>query len=258
MATPQVFILRAPGTNCDQETAFAFQQAGATTLTRHINELLENPRLLEQSQILCLAGGFSYGDDLGAGRVLAVKLRQHLREVLTQFHADGKLILGICNGFQVLMQLGILLPEQSPEPAATLAWNDRGTFVDRWVDLQVSTDRSVFLRDVTRLYLPIAHAEGKFVPRDSTLLQNLDQQGQIALRYAKPDGGEAAGEYPWNPNGSIGDVAGICDSTGRVLGLMPHPERFIHFTQHPRWTRETLPHEGDGLLLFQNAVRYFA
>jgi phosphoribosylformylglycinamidine synthase subunit PurQ / glutaminase len=257
MATPQVLILRAPGTNCDQETAFAFEQAGARTAFVHVNQLLDSPQWLDDSQILCLAGGFSYGDDLGAGRVLAVKLRHFLRDALEQFRGQEKLILGICNGFQVLVQLGILFSNQEAGPAATLAWNDRGRFEDRWVELQVDGTRSVFLRDVPRMYLPVAHAEGKFVPRGDDVLQQLGRQGQLALRYSHPDGGRAEGRYPWNPNGSVADVAGVCDESGRILGLMPHPERYIHATQHPRWTRETLPESGEGLALFQNAVQYF-
>jgi phosphoribosylformylglycinamidine synthase subunit PurQ / glutaminase len=257
MATPQVLIVRAPGTNCDQETAFAFQQAGARAISVHINELLESPRALDESQILCLAGGFSYGDDLGAGRVLAVQLRHFLRESVERFHAQEKLILGICNGFQVLVQLGILLPDGEAGPAATLTWNDRGLFEDRWVELQVDGRRSIFLQGVSRMYLPIAHAEGKFVPRSPETLEQLAGAGQLVLRYARPEGGAAGGTYPWNPNGSVADVAGVCDRSGRILGLMPHPERFIHRTQHPRWTRETLPEEGEGLTLFRNAVQFF-
>jgi phosphoribosylformylglycinamidine synthase subunit PurQ / glutaminase len=258
MATPRVLILRAPGTNCDEETAFAFQRAGATPVSVHINQLLQSPHALKETQILCLAGGFSYGDDLGAGRVLAVKLRHFLRGALEQFREEGKLILGICNGFQVLVQLGILLPDLETGPAVTLAWNDRGMFEDRWVELQVASDHCEFLRGMSRMYLPVAHAEGKFVPHDANVLEQLEQHGQLVLRYARLDGGRAGGEYPWNPNGAIADVAGVCDSTGRVFGLMPHPERFIHYTQHPRWTRETLPEEGEGFALFRNAVQHFA
>jgi phosphoribosylformylglycinamidine synthase len=264
MALPRVLILRAPGTNCDQETAFAFGQAGAQSETLHVNRVLENPRLFAQFQILCIPGGFSYGDDLGAGRILASQMRSHLVRELEQFKADGKLILGICNGFQVLVRSGVLLADQpsgqgqEPTPAATLTRNDSGRFEDRWVQLQVVSAKCVFFSGIERMYLPVAHAEGKFVPRDAALLAQLNSAGQIALRYQSTSAAEpAAGRYPDNPNGAVDDVAAVCDETGRVCGLMPHPERYIDPTQHPRWTRGEAHDPGDGLRVFRNAVAYF-
>ena len=274
MAQPRVIILRAPGTNCDQETAFAFEQAGAVTKSLHVNRLLEDTSELDAAQILCLPGGFSYGDDIAAGRILGNQLRHHLVDSLRKFKDDNKLILGICNGFQILIKSGILLDDSPAEEGtsqnspATLAWNDSGKFEDRWVHLSVSGNRSVFLAGIESMFLPVAHAEGKFVAQDEAALSRLDDAGQLVLRYCDRNGcghngsaESADGEvlpFPENPNGSARNTAGVCDSTGRVLGLMPHPERFIDPTHHPRWTRGEAPEVGDGLRLFQNAVAYFA
>lgn len=262
MSTPNVLILRAPGTNCDQETAYAFEQAGGRTEILHINRLLENHSLFDRFQILCIPGGFSYGDDVGAGRILANQIEHHLAEKLAEFKAAEKLILGICNGFQVLLKSGILLENDAQAgPAATLTWNDSGRYEDRWVKLGVDGTTSVFLAGIESMYLPIAHAEGKFVARDDAVLGRLGAAGQLALRYRPLHDGadpplEAAVPFPDNPNGSALNVAGVCDASGRVLGLMPHPERHIDRTQHPRWTRGEGSEHGDGLKMFQNAVKY--
>lgn len=269
MATPRVIILRAPGTNCDQETAYAFQQAGAQTELVHINRLLENPGLPDKFQILCLPGGFSYGDDIAAGRILANQIRHHLQDALQAFKAAEKLILGICNGFQILVKSGLLLDAVDGMPPATLTWNDSGRFEDRWVNLAPDQDKCVFLQGVHSMYLPIAHAEGKFVVSDGSVMQQLESRGQLALRYtdeAAGQTGRSAGQaaqdgvlpFPFNPNGSQRNVAGVCDASGRVFGLMPHPERYIERTHHPRWTRMEPREHGDGLAIFQNAVHYFA
>lgn len=257
MAQPRVLVLRAPGTNCDVETEFAFNQAGGKADRVHVNRLRESPSLINDYQVLCLPGGFSYGDDIAAGKILAGQLRHDLGEVLKEFHSQEKLILGICNGFQVLIKSGILLPDDDQGPVATLAWNDSGRFLDRWVETKVGGTKCVFLRGVERLFLPMAHAEGKFVTRDNDVLGALDSAGQLALRYCQPDGGEPDGTDA-NPNGSMGDVAGCCDATGRVFGLMPHPERFLDATNHPNWTRMNLSGEGDGCVVFRNAVEFFA
>ena len=260
MPTPNVLIVRAPGTNCDMETAFAFEQAGAKTETLHINRLLEKPDIFEGFQILCVPGGFCYGDDIAAGRILGNQIQHHLAEQMDKFKAQGKLILGICNGFQVLMKSPVLLePDREKGPAATLTLNDSGRYEDRWVNLAVKSTKCVFLKGIERMYLPVAHAEGKFVARDDATLKKLDFIGQLALRYvSQRANGAGPVQFPDNPNGSQADVAGICDSTGRVLGLMPHPERHIDPTQHPRWTRGEANSVGDGLQIFVNAVQYFA
>ena len=262
MTLPKVLILRAPGANCDQEAAFAFEQAGAKATLLHVNRLLERPGQLGDYQILCLPGGFSYGDDISAGRILANQIRHHLFETLQEFKAAGKLIIGICNGFQILIKSGLLLPDKADEPAATLAQNQSGKFEDRWVHLAAAGSKCVFLRGIETMYLPVAHGEGQFITRDSATLDALDNAGQLCLRYASADISGAGPisdlAYPMNPNGAQRNVAGVCDETGRVLGLMPHPERHIDPTHHPRWTRrEQQPKQGDGLKLFQNAVAYF-
>jgi phosphoribosylformylglycinamidine synthase len=261
MPRPHVLILRAPGTNCDQETAFAFQRAGAVTALLHINRLLEDPGQFRRFQILCIPGGFSYGDDVAAGRILANQIRHHLAEHLAEFKAAGKLVLGICNGFQVLIKSSVLLePDAERGSLATLTWNDSGKFEDRWVGLRVEGTKCALLRGIESMYLPVAHAEGKFVPRDARVLERLRCEGQLVLRYrpAQEPAARDSVPYPDNPNGSVADVAGVCDATGRVLGLMPHPERHMDPTQHPRWTRGEAGAAGDGMRIFTNAVEYFA
>lgn len=257
MATPRVLVLRAPGTNCDQETAFAFEQAGGRAEVAHVNRLLENPQMPADFQILCIPGGFSFGDDIAAGKIFANLIRHHLNETLAEFKAAGKLVLGICNGFQVLIKSGLLLADSDAGAPATLMWNDSGKYEDRWVRLQTEGEHCVFLRGIDRLELPVAHAEGKFVARDPETLSGLESRQQLCLRY---DGHRIGGQiaYPENPNGSQADVAGVCDETGRVFGLMPHPERNIDATHHPQWTRRPVCEHGDGLQIFRNAIAYLA
>jgi phosphoribosylformylglycinamidine synthase I len=255
MAKPHVLILRAPGANCDAEAQFAFEQAGAVAERVHINRLREQPSELMRYQILVIPGGFTYGDDVAAGKILANQMAHLLGDSLRRFRDDERLILGICNGFQVLLKAGLLMPPDEEGPIATLAHNSSGKFEDRWVTLRATPGRCPFLTGLDRLYLPVAHGEGRFICREEWLLKGLEQAGQVVLRYINPEGSEVG--YPLNPNGSQGEVAGLCDATGRVLGLMPHPERHVLPTQHPRWTREGLAEEGDGLALFRNAVRYF-
>ncbi|HEX3996941.1 MAG TPA: phosphoribosylformylglycinamidine synthase subunit PurQ [Pirellulales bacterium] len=293
MAQPRILILRAPGTNCDGETAYAFSLARGRPELLHINRLLERPALLNDYQILCLPGGFSYGDDIASGRILANQLRRHLGEPLARFRESGKLILGICNGFQILIQSGLLL-DDDPQfgPPATLAWNASGKFEDRWVRLRADNSKCVFLAGIERMYLPVAHGEGRLVVREAARLAEFERDGQLVLHYAgrgargegrgaseesRGAGGEGRGTneggqgarnegrgasgcnvaYPDNPNGSTLDVAGLCDPSGRVFGLMPHPERYVDPTQHPRWTRGEAQTPGDGLRVFANAVAYF-
>lgn len=255
MATPSVMILRSPGTNCDEETAFAFEQAGAITERVHINRLREEPKLLERFQILALPGGFSYGDDCSAGKILAIQMQLFLQDELRKFRDKEKLILGICNGFQVLLKAGLIMPPDEDGPLITLTSNDSGRYDDRWVHLQVQGTKCPFLNDYTQFYLPVAHGEGKVLCREQWILQGLQTSGQAVLTYCDANG--QPGGYPINPNGSDGHIAGLCDATGRVFGLMPHPERHILPTHHPKWTREGLKSEGDGLKMFRNAVEFF-
>jgi len=266
MAEPLVLILRAPGTNCDAETAHAFHLAAARTEIVHVNTLLNEPGRFAAAQILCIPGGFSYGDDVSAGRIFACQVHHHLADELHEFKSADKLILGICNGFQMLIKTGLLADDNPAEGLiATLTANDSGRYDDRWVRLTTSGDRCVFFRGIESMELPVAHAEGRFVARSPRVLAELETRGQLALRYAHLNangshGASAADElvpYPDNPNGSQANVAGVCDESGRVCGMMPHPERFVDFTQHPRWTRRETREAGDGLRIFENAVAYF-
>jgi phosphoribosylformylglycinamidine synthase len=252
-ATPRVIVLRAPGTNCDEETAAAWQLVGARAETWHVGRLLEDPRALDGFQILTIPGGFSYGDDLGAGRILATRLGHALGDALSRFHEQGRLILGICNGFQVLVRSG-LLPGGATQSAATLAHNDSGRFEARWIRLAPQPGLSPFVPFSEPIELPVAHGEGKFLTADPNALESLDAAGQIVLKYADRDGNPTQ-QYPDNPNGSALAAASLCDPSGRIFGLMPHPERFVNIIQHPRWTREgKSTGAGQGLMIFRGAV----
>ncbi|HVJ80926.1 MAG TPA: phosphoribosylformylglycinamidine synthase I [Planctomycetia bacterium] len=258
MAKVKALLARAPGTNCDGETKFAFEQVGADVEVVHLNELLAQPQKLHAAQVFCIPGGFSYGDDIGAGRIFAAKLRVHLADELKRFRDAGNLILGICNGFQVLLQTGLLVEPDGDAPAASLTLNRQGRFEDRWVTLQLNPGPCAFVREAATVELPVAHGEGNFVLRDPAVLERLKGAGRITCQYVDPEKNGAA-EYPANPNGSTGGVAGVCDATGRVFALMPHPERHFEAHHHPRWTRRAAqPEHGDGRLFFANAVSYFA
>lgn len=273
-AKPTVCVLRAPGTNCDVETAFAFESAGAVAERLHLFRLLEDPKRLASYQVLCIPGGFSYGDDVGAGVIFSQKLQNRLADALAEFLHRDTLLLGICNGFQVLLKAGLLPngtdewpPERNTPPYVTLTWNDNGKYTAVWVRLRVQALHNAFLRGIDHIELPVAHAEGKLEITHPAVLDDWQRRRQIALCYEASasdprDLGESLGSdvplpYPANPNGSVANIAGLSDSTGRILGLMPHPERFLHATQHPQWTRLRLTGEGDGMKLFRNAVAYF-
>jgi len=256
---PKALILRTAGTNCDQETAHAFELAGASTEKVHINRLVREPDLLDQYQLLAFPGGFSYGDDIAAGRILANQITHHLHDVLHRFVEAGKPVIGICNGFQVLVKTDLLPGAIGGRTGqtATLTNNDCGRFVDRWIRLAPRSKKCIWTADLAALDLPIAHGEGKFIPADPSVRKTLWDNDQIALVYVRADGSSASGEFPDNPNGSVDDVAGICDATGLVFGLMPHPERHVDPLQHPAWTRQRpLPSEGAGLQIFRNAVAH--
>jgi phosphoribosylformylglycinamidine synthase len=252
-------VLTGFGINCDLETAEALRRAGAVPSRRHVNDLVTDPGLLDGASILAVPGGFSFGDHVGSGRILANRLRHQLGDPLRRFVDAGNLVIGICNGFQVLAKMGIL-PRFDEEfrQEVTLTHNDSGRFENRWVVLQTQpATPCVWLRGIDRLELPVRHGEGKFIPRDGATLERLRAGGHIALRYAGPGGTLARGAFPANPNGSVDDIAGICDATGRVFGLMPHPEAFRDGTNHPLWTRRGRPEdEGAGLQVFRNAVAY--
>jgi phosphoribosylformylglycinamidine synthase I len=261
MATPRVLILRAPGTNCDQETSYAFELAGAEPVSIHIQQLIERPLLADNFQILCFPGGFSYGDDIAAGRVLANQLQVHLSEAIESFRQGDRLVLGICNGFQIMMRLGIFFDQPATQTPATLTWNRHGRFESRWVHLQAGKTQSPFLRDIEQLYLPMAHAEGRFVAKDAATREAIQARGQVALRYCHADGktGDEILPFPTNPNGAELNLAGLTDESGCIFGMMPHPERHLFPTHHPAWTRRiSQPEDGEGLKIFQNAVAFFA
>ncbi len=252
MLRPRALVLRAPGTNCDEETAAAWELAGATAEIWHIGRLLDSPHALDGFQIVTIPGGFSYGDDLGAGRILATRLGSVLHDALGRFHERGGLVFGICNGFQVLVRAG-LLPGKAPGMAATLTNNDSGRYESRWVRLTPTPGLSPFVVDDEPIELPVGHGEGKFVVNNSEAFAALAAAGQVVLRYADEQGAPTMA-YPANPNGSLGSAAGICNTTGRIFGMMPHPDRYFDPLLHPRWTRRGLAREGDGLRLFRNGV----
>ena len=256
MTTPKVLILRTAGTNCDYETRYAFEKAGAKVDAVHINILLANKNLLKDYQILTLPGGFTYGDDVSAGKILANQIKYNLEEDIKTFIHEKKLILGICNGFQALTKAGLLPAIDKQHQEATLTFNDSNKFEDRWVYLKICSNKSIFVKDgeISKIYLPVAHGEGKFVTQDESILNKITMNHQIVFKYVNEQGEETG--YPWNPNGSIQNIAGICDPTGQILGMMPHPERHLEPTQHPRWTRNGLKEFGDGFLIFRNAVDY--
>ena len=247
---PTTLIIRTAGTNCDRELAFAFETAGASVITVHLNELIADASLLERVDFVGFPGGFSYGDDIAAGRIYANRLRHRLLDPLRAAVARGVPMIGICNGFQVLVKLGLLPDPDAPGQTATLADNVSGRFTDRWVRVEaVSTSKSIWTRGLGKFELPIAHGEGRFVPESADGLARLHANGQVCLRYSSDD----------NPNGSTDDIAGVCDKSGLVMGLMPHPERFTHATHHPNWTRQTsqwMTSTPAGLKFFQNAVEY--
>jgi phosphoribosylformylglycinamidine synthase len=256
---PKAMILRTAGTNCDAEAAHAFERAGAEVEKIHVNRLIADPRLLSGFQLLAFPGGFSYGDDIAAGRILANQIAHHLYDALRRFVEVGKPVIGICNGFQVLVKTDLL-----PGPLAgktgqtcTLTNNDCGRFVGRWVHLAARSQKCIWTEGIEHLEVPIAHGEGKFVAANDQVRQALWDNDQVAFVYTRPDGSPANCAFPENPNGSVDDIAGVCDSTGLVLGLMPHPERFLDGIQHPAWTRtRSVTAEGAGLKVFRNAVRH--
>jgi phosphoribosylformylglycinamidine synthase I len=252
----KVIVIRTAGTNCNEETAFAFNRLGAYVDQVHINALISGAYQLSDYHILALPGGFSYGDDIASGRILANELRLKFGEDIKKFIRDGKLIIGICNGFQILAKAGILpgLGWKAGQEA-TLFHNDSAKFESRWVHLKVES-RCVWTKGMSaQIYLPVAHGEGKFIPKEKKVLDALAANNQIVFRYCSAEGGKPA--YPDNPNGAVEDIAGICDTTGRVLGLMPHPERHFLFEQHPFWTRLNKKSEfGDGAKIFENGINY--
>ncbi len=265
----RAIVIAGNGTNCEREVAHACRLAGADVADIvYVAELLAGRASLDDYHFLNLAGGFLDGDDLGSAKAGANRLSyaavkgssETLSDQLQRFIADGKLIMGVCNGFQLMVKMGLLpaLGGDYRSQSATLTFNDGGRFEDRWCTLKVDpASPCVFTRELEELYLPVRHGEGKFVVADQSVLDAIEAQHLASVYYSDPDSGEPTMEYPFNPNGSMAAIAGICDATGRLFGLMPHPEAYTHRTHHPRWTREEgLAEEGMGLLLYQNAVRF--
>jgi phosphoribosylformylglycinamidine synthase len=258
----KVIILRTAGTNCDRETKFAFESLGGEVDCLHINKFLNREKTIKDYHILVVPGGFTYGDDIAAGKILANELRLKLGDDIKEFILEGKPVIGICNGFQILVKAGLLpgikfdrQSHQEFSQTATLMTNESGRFEDRWVYLKPN-GRCIWVKGIDRIIsLPVAHGEGKFVPKDKGVLERLKKNEQIVFHYCNELGRRPT--YPENPNGSVDDIAGICDESGLVFGLMPHPERHFVFTQNPHWTRlKKKTKYGDGAMIFENGIRY--
>jgi len=273
--SPGALILTGYGINCDYETFEACRNAGFAARRLHINDLVEDSNLLFDHKLIVFPGGFSFGDDLGSGVAFAAKVRfagdgnRRLYDMLEEYVEGGGLVLGICNGFQILVRLGLLpaLRGGYGTQEVTLAPNREGYYIDRWVRLKVETGSpSIYTKGMKTLSLPVRHGEGRFLPRGQDTMELLERSGGVVLRYCGPDGCPTM-KFPDNPNGSEGAVAGICDMTGRVFGLMPHPEAAVSFYQFPDWTKRKeearrrgmpLSEEGDGFYIFKNALKYAA
>jgi phosphoribosylformylglycinamidine synthase subunit PurQ / glutaminase len=271
MKKVKALVLTGYGLNCDYETDYALKIAGAESHRVHINELIRGETIghqefLKDYHILAFVGGFSWGDDHGAGVLLASRFKFNLGAQIEEFIAEGKLIIGICNGFQALVNLGLLPGFDGNYKAreVALTFNDCGNFRDDWIYLKTLKSPCVFTKGIKTIELPIRHGEGKFfAPKE--VIKRLFTDHRVVFQYATPDNKPARGKFPYNPNGSLRDIAGICDPTGHVLGLMPHPEGYNHFTNHPDWNRKKesfkrqglpLPEEGLGIKIFRNGVRY--
>jgi phosphoribosylformylglycinamidine (FGAM) synthase-like amidotransferase family enzyme len=261
-------VITGYGTNCEVEMAHACGLAGSEVVDIvHINELIGGEKRLDDYHFLNLPGGFLDGDDLGAAKAGANRIRyarvsggqERLYDQFLRFIENGKLILGVCNGFQLMVKLGLIpnVEGNDGDQEVTLTFNDSGRFEDRWVYLKVNPDSPcVFTKGMNGVYFAVRHGEGKFIPRDETIRKELERRKLIALQYSDEAYRKPTTDYPLNPNGSVDAVAGVCDETGRLLGMMPHPEAYLHRTNHPRWTREQLPEEGMGVAFFRNAVQY--
>ena len=268
MRQVNALVLTGYGLNCDHETAYAFELAGAKAIRVHINSLIDGSASLKNFQILVFIGGFSWGDDHGAGVIQAVRMRTNIGAQIAEFVEKGNLVLGICNGFQSLVNLGLLpgLNNNYQKRLVALTFNDCGNFRDQWVNLKINpASPCIFTKGIDMAELPVRHGEGKLFTDEDTLA-DLWKNNLVAMQYALPNGELADGRFPFNPNGSLDDIAGICDPSGRIFGLMPHPEGYNHWTNHPDWTRrkEIAKRRGSspnttlpvGIKILQNAVEF--
>jgi len=263
---PRAIVITGNGTNCEREAAQACRLGGFEADIVHISLILSGETTLDSYQFLNLTGGFLDGDDLGSAMVQANRLKyavvagdgERVLDQITRFINAGKPILGVCNGFQLMVKMG-LLPglEGRLERTTTLTFNDSGRFEDRWVTLLADEGSPcIFTRGLQHIPLPVRHGEGKFTVRDDEIMDRLRTGRLLTLRYMDPVSGEPSMDYPCNPNGSREAVAGICSPSGLLFGLMPHPEAYLHRVNHPRWTREVLPEQGAGVAFFKNAYVY--
>lgn len=264
MKAVKALVLTGYGLNCDIETAYACSLAGADPDRVHINDVIRTDFPLHDYRIMIFTGGFSWGDDHGAGVIQAVRMKKNAGDRILRFIADGNLVLGICNGFQTIVNMGLLpgFEGNYTRRKVALTFNDCGNFVDQWVNLSINPDSPcVFTRGIETIELPVRHGEGKLVA-DESVIGRLEAENLIACRYAHKDGSPASGRFPENPNGSAHDIAGLCDPTGRIFGLMPHPEAFNHPTNHPDWSRKMARRAADstivqtGTRMFENAVKW--
>ncbi len=251
--TLNALVLYGYGINTEHESKYSIEKSGGKADIVHLNKILETPKILENYNMLMVPGGFAFGDDLGSGKVFGNKMKYHLSEQLSEFITAGKLIMGVCNGFQIVVKMG-LLPKPDFKQRVSLTTNDSGHYEDRWVILKTNKDSPcVFTKDLDYMFVPVRHGEGKFIPKDEQTLKELKEKNQVVFQYVDENGTLAG--FPHNPNGSVDNIAGICDESGRIFGMMPHPEAFNIPENSPYWVKGAVK-EPLGLRLFKNAVDY--
>lgn len=265
---PKVLVITGYGINCEEETAKSFNMAGGESKIMHINDIITNPKVLDEFKIMVFPGGFSYGDDTGSGNAMANKILNNIQDYLLKFIEKDNLVAGICNGFQILVNLGLLpaIDKNYKMRQAALMPNKSARLQCRWIYLKKEDNNCVWTKGVDFIHLPVAHGEGNFYVKED-VLKKMKENKQIVFKYVKEDGTPANGEFPINPNGAMEDIAAITDPTGKILGIMPHPERFNSFTNEDGWELKKekliregkpLPSEGEGLIIFKNAIKYFS
>lgn len=252
----KVLVLTGYGINAEKELAYSFKMAGGIPDIIHLEDVISDKKILKKYQILAFPGGFSFGDHIASGKVFANIIKNNLMDELLEFINGDKLIIGICNGFQIITKLGIIPDfENDHEQAASLIENDSGHFENRWVWVKVESNNSPWLSKIDKLYLPVRHGEGKFITKDYNILKQLINNKQIALKYINPNSNKA--EYPYNPNGSFENIAGIINKKGNIFGLMPHPEVYIFNESHPRWFENNINKDEMGIRIIINGIKYF-